>query len=130
MWGRQRTYPWTLVEASRRRRRRQLSAPSNVIIVDNPSPNQPPEEIRRRDEDLRWDHRRPRSTAIAIRPTAKGQSHGEIIRARNDVSLEELDISDIHIRRTANGNLLEVAGPECDTKTDKLAERLKGITKK
>lgn len=73
--------------------------------------------------------RAPRTAAISLKIEEGGESYAQMLRkAREKISLEELDIRNMKIRHAITGNLIiEVAGPDNNTKADKLAKKLKTV---
>nr|XP_046491128.1 uncharacterized protein LOC124223329 [Neodiprion pinetum] len=75
--------------------------------------------------------RPPRSAAVAIKGTRDNVNYGDILRrAREKISLTELEMPATKIRRSANGGvLIEVAGPDGAQKADVLAAHLGEMTR-
>lgn len=73
----------------------------------------------------------PRTAAIVISGSNVNFSYAEALRAaRKEISLKDLEIENIKIRKTVSGGrLIEIAGPDGQTKADKLAEKLKHVLK-
>lgn len=129
---------WTLVGGSRRSRRAKQSRPITPgLAVPSASALEKPAETyadRLRSATVSGAgpprrKRPPRTVAVAIKSLKEDRSYAEIIcKAKDGVSLQDLGIADTRIRRTANGSLLvEIPGPDCSTKADLLAGRLRHI---
>jgi len=73
--------------------------------------------------------RAPRAAAVSIKSNAEGITYAEIIkRARENVNLKDLGITNPRMRRAANGGvIIEIAGPEGALKADSLASRLREV---
>lgn len=71
--------------------------------------------------------RLPSTAAVVITGKRENFSYaGALKEARGKISLAELDIDNLKIRKTFNGGrIIEISGPEGQTKADLLADRLK-----
>jgi len=72
----------------------------------------------------------PRAAAVFIKANVDGVFYADIIkRARETVSLKDLDIANPRMRRAANdGVIIEISGPEGAMKADTLAWRLRALS--
>ncbi|EFN75563.1 hypothetical protein EAI_06338, partial [Harpegnathos saltator] len=73
--------------------------------------------------------RSPRTAAVGLKGKEEAFSYAEaLMKAREEVSLNELGIEEMRIRRAANGGrLLEIPGPDGPARADILAARLRAI---
>lgn len=73
--------------------------------------------------------RPPKTAAVAIRIVKEDMSFADVIRrARSEIPLDELGISDSRIRKSANGNLIiEIPGPDGSDKADLLTSKMRSV---
>jgi len=121
---------WTEVQAKKDRRvakfNTQLEEPKEVTT---PSANQDKSVKRPPLSAIGARRRPPRAAAVSIKANADGLSYADIIkRARENVNLKELGITNPRMRRAANGGvIIEILGPEGAIKADTLASRLREV---
>lgn len=72
----------------------------------------------------------PKTAAVSIKGDEKqGFSYAEVLRkARTQIRMEDLEIEAPRIRKGLNGaTIIEISGPECSNKAQKLADKLQEI---
>lgn len=104
---------WTEVRRKNRIKRNTRDRSRQMIIRDRELPKR----------------RTPRTAAITLKKEEGIESYAQMLRkAREKISLTEMDINNTKIRHAITGSLIiEVAGPDNNNKADKLAEKLRTV---